>query len=215
MPSDMLGIKVLRELWGGPLLDLVSKLAGKNGPEWIKEIPKFLRKEPCWTTISLPQGHTLNVLKPSDTVSFLRPFRADEMFFSETPPWGMKVAYSTKFRKWFAGKEECLLPERALASSTLIRCATGIEIIADLHGEDNAEVTLGEIWWLMYRINISQRCCISKAGFDNIFFARDRNGELREVVVHGYSSWSVDAYPLGAHKWEDGSIVVSLDLWAP
>lgn len=37
--------KVLRQLWGGPLLELVVRLNGKRGPETVEMINKLLRDE--------------------------------------------------------------------------------------------------------------------------------------------------------------------------
>lgn len=49
MREGMLGNnEVLRQLWGGPLWDLVSKLNGGDGSEWEKGLKKFLRKEDPW-----------------------------------------------------------------------------------------------------------------------------------------------------------------------
>ncbi len=47
----MLGIDsaVLRELWCGPLADLMVKLTGKNGLKVRTELTKFLREQECWS----------------------------------------------------------------------------------------------------------------------------------------------------------------------
>ncbi len=36
------------ETFLGILVDLLEKICGPNGHEWIRELKKFLRKEPCW-----------------------------------------------------------------------------------------------------------------------------------------------------------------------
>lgn len=41
----MLGVKDVK----GVISDLFEKLAGENCGEWLTELKKFLRKEPCWT----------------------------------------------------------------------------------------------------------------------------------------------------------------------
>jgi hypothetical protein len=47
MQKNMLGV-ALRDV-RGPLADLNEKLAGESGDDWLTELNKFLRKEPCWT----------------------------------------------------------------------------------------------------------------------------------------------------------------------
>lgn len=42
--------EALRRLWSGPLQDLVSKLNGEKGPEWVKALKRFLRRENPWET---------------------------------------------------------------------------------------------------------------------------------------------------------------------
>ncbi|PIT93875.1 hypothetical protein COU00_01985 [Candidatus Falkowbacteria bacterium CG10_big_fil_rev_8_21_14_0_10_43_11] len=57
MKKDMLGT-VVRKIVGIPLImlgvicDLVEKLAGEAGQEWLAELKKFLRKEQCWDAIN-------------------------------------------------------------------------------------------------------------------------------------------------------------------
>lgn len=56
MAKDMLGAVVRRivELpleMLGVICDLVEKLSGETGQQWLAELKKFLRKENCWTNI--------------------------------------------------------------------------------------------------------------------------------------------------------------------
>jgi hypothetical protein len=41
LPQEMLGV----------ICDLVEKLAGESGQEWLSELKRFLRKENCWTGV--------------------------------------------------------------------------------------------------------------------------------------------------------------------
>ncbi|MFA6274851.1 MAG: hypothetical protein WCX70_01725, partial [Candidatus Paceibacterota bacterium] len=49
---DMLGV-ALSEVQG-LLNDLFEKLSGKDWEEWLGELKKFLRKEPCWNGVAKP-----------------------------------------------------------------------------------------------------------------------------------------------------------------
>ena len=40
--------ETLRQIWDGPLKDLVIKLNGEDGPEVLAELKKFNRREQCW-----------------------------------------------------------------------------------------------------------------------------------------------------------------------
>lgn len=44
MSQDVLGRSAL-DLVSGPLADLVQKLGGKNGEQWLADLNRFLRKE--------------------------------------------------------------------------------------------------------------------------------------------------------------------------
>ncbi|MFZ2303816.1 MAG: hypothetical protein WAV98_03465 [Minisyncoccia bacterium] len=46
--SNVLGMKDVK----GVLVDLLEKLVGDDFETWLKEIKKFLRKEPCWVATS-------------------------------------------------------------------------------------------------------------------------------------------------------------------
>lgn len=47
--AGMLGREeALRKLWCGPLCDLVVKLNGDEGPEWLMAFKRFLRREDPW-----------------------------------------------------------------------------------------------------------------------------------------------------------------------
>lgn len=47
MSKGMLGNLALSDVWG-PLGQLVARLAGDEGPEWLEALKKFLRKENPW-----------------------------------------------------------------------------------------------------------------------------------------------------------------------
>ncbi len=47
--TGMLGNnKVLRQVWDGPLGQIVGALNGPDGQIWLRELKKFARRELCW-----------------------------------------------------------------------------------------------------------------------------------------------------------------------
>ena len=50
MSDNMLGVREV----SGVVTDLLEKLGGENGKEWLVETKRFLRKEPCWSRPSKP-----------------------------------------------------------------------------------------------------------------------------------------------------------------
>lgn len=69
MQTGMLGnSEALRQIWDGPLKDLVIKLNGEKGPEVLQELNKFNRQEPCW----VPESGRVEVSEPEIIISNLR-----------------------------------------------------------------------------------------------------------------------------------------------
>lgn len=73
MFMDILGkiVSILTNLpdeMSGGLLDLVEKLASKNGKVWYDELMKFLRREPCWAIGRNPYLRKIadGTLRPTD-----------------------------------------------------------------------------------------------------------------------------------------------------
>lgn len=67
MPNKaMLGIKDVK----GVLVDLLEKLVGDNWEEWLMEIKKFLRKEPCWVKGATRVGNSaIRLLSGNETIT--------------------------------------------------------------------------------------------------------------------------------------------------
>jgi len=71
--NNMLGnSESLRELFQGPITDLLVKLNGENGQETLVELNKFNRREPCWVsgaerTVAPPVIVSPTLFKASDT----------------------------------------------------------------------------------------------------------------------------------------------------
>jgi len=157
--------------------------------QWAIQNPKDAA-ELCVTAIKsrtngVPKaGHAYQVLRPvAPKPAVGRPFKADDTFFNKKS--GVKmVRHGDNFTSWFTGKVEENPPEGTLVPFTLERSAYDREIIADLGGEEKAEVTLTEVWRLMERQANGQEGALLNNGWANIFYVRDVNGVLRTVRVY-------------------------------
>ncbi|MBI2591094.1 MAG: hypothetical protein HYW34_00210 [Candidatus Brennerbacteria bacterium] len=130
-----------------------------------------------------------------------RPFKADDSFFNKKSIVKM-VPHGSNFTAWFTGKVEKEAPEGMLVPFVLTQSAYDSEIIADLGGEEKAEITLGEIWRLMQRQTNGKKGVLLVNGWANIFYVRDVNGVLRAVVVRWCGcGWGAGAFDLGGRTW--------------
>lgn len=138
-----------------------------------------------------------------------RPFKADDTFFNKKS--GVKMVFhGSHFTSWFTGKVEEDVPEGILVPMVLAQSAYDNEIIADLGGEERAEVTLAEIWRLIQRQANGEDGVLLTNGYFNIFYVRDVNGLLRAVGVGwGGGGGSACAFALDDAGWGDGGRVFS------
>jgi hypothetical protein len=183
--------------------------------QWAIQNPKDAA-ELCVTAIKgrtngVPKaGRAYQVLRPvAPKPAANRPFKADETFFNKKS--GVKmVRHGDNFTSWFTGKVEENAPEGTLVPFALERNAYDREIIADLGGEEKAEVTLTEVWRLMERQANGQEGALLTNGWANIFYVRDVNGVLRAVVVYWHDvGWRASADALGDSRWYDDDLVFS------
>ncbi len=56
MPEGMLGNNRLLNQVGGPVMDLLQSLNGRDGQIVFAEFTRFCRREPCWGDIIVPDG---------------------------------------------------------------------------------------------------------------------------------------------------------------
>ena len=131
-----------------------------------------------------------------------RPFKADDTFFSKTS--GLKMApHGDNFIKWFTGKVEDDVPDGDLRVFALTQAAYDRDIIADLGGEEKAEITLAELWRFMRQ---------HENGAPGWFlcYIRDREGVLRTVYVCWFGDgWNANADALDGDRWYGGDQVLS------
>ncbi|MDP2877452.1 MAG: hypothetical protein Q8O00_14795, partial [Holophaga sp.] len=151
----------------------------------------------------------LRRIQPEPTPVATGPFSADNTFFSKKSGVNM-VNHGDNFKTWYTGKVEEEAPEGMLIPLTLIQAAYDREIIADLGGEEEAEVTLTEIWRLMERQASGEKGDLLTNGWVNIFYVKDKDGVLRAVGVGwGGGGWGVRADALDDGQWRDGGQVFS------
>jgi hypothetical protein len=156
------------------------------------------------------EQRTYRILRPvTPKLIESHPFKADETFFNKKS--GVKmVPHGDNFTSWFAGKVEEDVPEGELQPLTLTQNAYDNEIIADLGGEEKAEVTLAEVWRLMERQANGREGALLTNGRANIFYVRDVNGVLRTVsVCWGDGGWFAGADALDDDGWRGGRQVFS------
>ena len=146
---------------------------------------------------------TYKVLRPPVTPKTVEPrsFKADDTFFNKKS--GVKmVSHGSDFTSWFTGKVEDDVPEGMLVPMVLTQSAYDNEIIADLGGEEKAEVTLAEVWRLMQCQANGEDGALLTNGYANIFYVRDVNGVLRAVRVCWYDGgWRAFASARDGSRW--------------
>jgi hypothetical protein len=182
--------------------------------QWAIQNPKDAA-ELCVTAIKSRNGvpkarRAYQVLRPvAPKPATNCPFKADDTFFNKKS--GVKmVRHGDNFTSWFTGKVEENPSEGTLVPFTLTKRAYDREIIADLGGEEKAEVTLAEIWRLMERQANGQEGALLTDGWANIFYVRDVNGMLRAVDVNcGDDGWNANANALDDSRWSGAGQVLS------
>jgi len=125
----------------------------------------------------------------------------------------IKISYvSDSLKSCFYGKTEetrdVVIPHR---HHDLKRDSLDAEILADLGGEAEAEVTLAGVYELLKLQPRGEAGDLLVNGYANIFYARDKGGILRAVGVYWRDfGWLVYAYSVGhPDGWGAGCRVFS------
>ncbi len=203
----------------GAVFDLLEKLGGSNGGEWLAMLKRFLRKEACWTkeTVEAVAKITKSVLVFIATTTVSIPvgrFVARDHFKVDTSKRAKaKVSWlSDNFQNWFLDKsEEQAGGDSTLRSHKLIAASIDAPIIAELGGEAMAETSLVEMFAMMAKQGQGENGSLLTSGYWNIFYIRDTAGVLRAVGVDWFGDgWRVRAFSV-ADSFEcfAGSRVVS------
>lgn len=106
------------------------------------------------------------------------------------------VDTTPNFRHWFGGwKVE--MTKSHLRSHEIVKEATNKDIIAALGGEKKVELQLSEIFSLMELQGEGQGGVLLVDGKSNTFFARNRHGQLKEIILTWHlAGWQRSAYDL-------------------
>jgi len=118
---------------------------------------------------------------PATTERFVAKDRFELKGLGDGCPW-----LDNNFRDWFLhrdGKIEEPLAEQVLQYGTLSRKLSEGLIVEVLGGDAKAECSLSEIFFLMGRQSNREEGALLTDGYTNIFFVKDRLGELRSVCL--------------------------------
>ncbi len=167
--KDMLGMLVRRVVdlpigMLGVICDLVEKLAGEAGQQWLAELKKFLRKEKCWT---------------GSVADALLEFVGTVVVVNTGEDARVRISYlGDNFKEKFLDKIEDGIGEVTLRFQMLKKWSRSIPIINELGGEEVAESTLSEMFGLIEMQPNGEEGALLTNGYANIFFIRDSESVL-------------------------------------
>lgn len=206
VPAEMLGT----------LLDLVNRLAGKQGQKTWNNLKHLLRGEFEVKLLPLIQWYSTTT-----TSATTEQFVAKDKFFNDLIREVKFYGIWDIFQHWFLdgkGKTEEPLDEQELRFGNLTKPAQhlpqkegDIAIIPELGGEARAETTLTELWDLLIRQANGEDGVLLINGNANIFYIRDVKGVLRSVSVMWCNvAWYVRASSVGDLRgWDVGARIFS------
>lgn len=198
-PRGILSVEVLRR-WNGCPAEVIRA-------KCIEAFGQFPEPE------SDPLLDWLGIVNiPATTEKFV----AREKFVVDTSKKAkVKISYlGDNLTEWFLsgdGKIESPISERSLRYGKLMENSVDAPIIAELGGEQKAEMTLAEMFALMEKQPNGERGTLLTNGWANIFYIRDVKGVLRAVNGCWYGDgWLVLAYSvLFPRRWCGGRLVFS------
>ena len=223
MSEDMLSKILVREL-PGLMRDFMKKVLGENGQEWIEAFKLFLRKQNPWPEKTGKMVKKLSVLL--DSLKTVIDFSGVDSFnvveyLKITPESEIGTAelvigwLGQNIKNNFLGKIEKNVAPSKLRAYRLKKDSVDNPIIAELGGEEKAEITVAEMIDLMKCQGRGQKGILLVNGYANIFYIRDSQGVLWAVDCYWYSAfrcWFVGARSLTLpNTWRDGVRVVSRD----
>ena len=187
---------------------IVNKLGGELGAEaFLRGDSEVVIKKEIAQIISSILTLSRSSIKFPGTRT---PFKVSEKFTTENPEITWYSIWDN-FQTWYWNKEEKPLTRSSLRAHTLTRNAKDSDIIRELGGEEKAETTLSELYFLLKKQARGQAGALLINGRANLFFIRDASGILRVVSVYWYDGgWYVYAYVLVDGTWIEGALVFSL-----
>ena len=154
---------------------------------------------------------TTKLLKFLDTIiipEMTEPFVVKNHFVVNTSDDAeVKISYiGDDVKELFFGKTEKPLAQTIIRRYELLKSSVDGPIIAKLGGEQKAEITLSQIYFLMKNQGKGEQGVLLTNGCTNIFYVRDINNMLRAVHVYWHGGgWLVYAnsveYPI---RWRAG-----------
>ena len=143
-------------------------------------------------------------------------FVASENFIINTSDEApAKISYLGKnFPVWFVDKIENNISQSTLVYSKLLKSANDNEIILTLGGEERAEVSLSEMFYLMSLQPSGEEGILLSSGNVNFFYVKDISGTLRAIrLLWKNGGWEIHAIlphdPLNLPLWDEGSQIFS------
>ena len=116
----------------------------------------------------------------------------------------------SNFTSWFGKMVVGAHVGSTLGYHTLTKRMFDKDIIAELGGEANVEVTLAEVWWLMEQQKNGGSGALLNNGDANIFYVRDCDRVLRALHVYWPDvGWGVLASEIGIDRWYESWRVFS------
>ena len=150
----------------------------------------------------------LHPITPTSVVSL--PFRINDTFLNKQNSRVKIAGWGFSFDTFFRNKEEMALPV-PLQIYVLNENAYDHEIMADLGGEDAAEIAMIDFWEQIVLQGNGESGALRVDGWANIGYAKDAKGALRTVRTYwGSDGWYFSAreFPY-SRRWNAGFQVVS------
>jgi hypothetical protein len=119
-------------------------------------------------------------------------------YFKETPTIKFTSVFG-EFKARFFSKTENPIPQMTYRKYKLQRIAADAAIIAELGGEAKAEGTVTGALALLERQGKGQPGALQTNGYANIFYARDKKGELCAIRL----GWTEEGWVLDAISTAD------------
>jgi hypothetical protein len=206
--DDTIG-KIVRKLVSvpnhmlGTLLDIIRKLCGEDGEDWLRALKDCLQTSP-----RLFIEYLSSIILPATTEKFSAADKFVENITesAKTKIWGLSEDFEDKF----LSKVEDPLRVTTLRYGVLHQSANNGRIIRALGGGMRVETTLTEMFFLMEQQGEGQEGILLTNVLANLFFIRDKDGVLGVVGVRwlNNSGWDILTFPIDdLQDWAKGSQV--------
>ena len=161
-------------------------------------------KEPAERTYRI-----LRPIPPTPTPSFL--FKVNDTFLNKENGRLKIAGWGPNFETFFRDKEETALPVPLQVYSILGENAYDQKIVADLGGEDSAEIAMTDFWEQIALQGNGNSGDLRVDSWANIGYAKDTKGVLYAVYVKWLSGgWYFNVYEFpNSYRWSAGYRVVS------